>query len=90
MNSSIPILSYPSATALTPPSPPVPQSERGVNSVEFTQVFRSEMQRYVVPVNTKGKESEALITLEGSKATAAWSGQEVLLEERRWDEDVVG
>ena len=48
-----------------------------MNTVEFTTAFRSELQRYVVPVNAKGKESEALVSLEGTKATAEWSGQEV-------------
>ncbi|ROT64719.1 Beta,beta-carotene 15,15'-monooxygenase [Penaeus vannamei] len=60
------------------------REQRGKNSPEFVESFRSELHRLVVPVNTKGKEK--LITLQGTSCTANWSGQEIRLTSEKLTE----
>ncbi|KAG7156258.1 Carotenoid isomerooxygenase-like 1 [Homarus americanus] len=50
------------------------REQRGRNTQEYVDSFRSTMHRFVIPLNTKGKEK--LITLPGTSCTASWSAQE--------------
>ncbi|XP_042863590.1 carotenoid isomerooxygenase-like [Penaeus japonicus] len=60
------------------------REQRGKNSPEFVESFKSELHRLVVPTNTKGKEK--LITLPGTSCTATWSGQEIRLTSEKLTE----
>lgn len=57
------------------------REQRGKNTEEFVDSFRSKLHRLVVPLNAKGKET--LITLQGTSCSAVWSGQEVTLKSEK-------
>ncbi|XP_064111870.1 carotenoid isomerooxygenase-like isoform X1 [Macrobrachium nipponense] len=57
------------------------REQKGKYTKEFVSAFRSEMYRFVIPLNVKGKEK--LVTLPGTTCSASWSGQEILLQSER-------
>ncbi|XP_042204279.1 carotenoid isomerooxygenase-like [Homarus americanus] len=57
------------------------REQRGRNTQEYVDSFRSTMHRFVIPLNTKGKEK--LITLPGTSCTASWSAQEIVLQSEK-------
>lgn len=60
------------------------REQRGKNTQDYLDSFKSTMHRFVIPVNTKGKEK--LITLPDTSCTASWSGQEIVLQSEKLSE----
>ncbi|XP_045599532.1 carotenoid isomerooxygenase [Procambarus clarkii] len=54
------------------------REQRGKNAQDYVDSFKSTLHRFVIPLNTKGKEK--LVTLPGTSCTASWSAQEIVLQ----------